>query len=158
MTFTTDVVTETLHRIVADKGADYVYPNAGGTCRYSEPDGSPSCIVGHVVAALEPEAFAKTVELEAETGDTTDARNYLAGWQTAYDWDRNYYQYETPRLVDYESTLAEALELAQRAQDGGLTWGQAVEYFDRHIVGGERFFDLCDEIRRATEALAGEAE
>lgn len=150
MTFTTDAVTEALHKIVAEKGADYVYPGARGTCMYSERDGSPSCIVGHVVAVLEPEAFEKIVEIEAAEGESTDARALLGGWGVDYDWETGDYRMKTPALVEYDNEVSNALELAQRAQDGGLTWGEAQEYFDRYISGGESFMDLAAEIRERT--------
>lgn len=116
-----------LREAVAAKGADYVYREQdrddGGfvQCVYFEGDGSPSCIVGHVLAQLGKR-----------------------------EQDLRFEGSSTPNTVGIESVLVDGVELdmgarrvlgaAQRKQDGGATWGAAVLYAEdvETITGGVR--------------------
>lgn len=92
------------------KGADYVYKpetlSATGHrldgCKYLEPDGSPSCIVGHVFV------WAGIAEIEEDR-----------------DADSLASEYGLPDVV------GDILATAQAEQDSGLTWGEAVEAAER---------------------------
>ena len=65
--YTAEQVLDTLAKVVAGK-EDFVYRldqrNEYGNvqCNYAEDDGSPSCIVGHVAAALDPDLFCAFAE------------------------------------------------------------------------------------------------
>lgn len=52
---TTGEFLHTLRQVVAEKGADYVYPESerleSGACRYWH-NGQPSCIIGHALDVL----------------------------------------------------------------------------------------------------------
>jgi hypothetical protein len=146
--FTTDAVTEALHKIVAEKGEDYIYPNgiSGRTCFYAQ-GGAPSCIVGHVIAALEPEAFREIAAAERVAG-SFGAIEAVNGFEYGDEID-NYSS--TPHLTSDE-TLEQALSAAQTAQDGGMTWGEAMNAYDR-IVGGEPSWKVLAEVNRKVSAL-----
>ena len=121
-TLTVEQVSETLEEIVAEHGADYYYPQANESCFYTErgPGGVtvPSCIVGHVVARLDPDTFKKIAVYEAD-GDTLDARNL-------------------PSLVglDMEADAVEALQQAQFRQDEGESWGGALQAYYNSLEAG----------------------
>lgn len=57
-----------LKAVVAAKGADYNYGDEFRVCRYANDEGEPRCIVGHVLAKLDPEALAVLHEREASSG------------------------------------------------------------------------------------------
>lgn len=129
--FTRENVTAALKDIVAEYGEDYVYPAAGATCTYSQPeDGKlvPSCIVGHVIYRLAPEAFAVIADLEAITnfGDSSPAQEVLRGALGDFGVQDNSAHLD-PLTEDRD--LVYALTEAQGAQDTGHTWGQALEAY-----------------------------
>jgi len=128
-TLTNDAVTAALAKIVAEKGADYIYPHAVGTCTYSEGE-APSCIVGHVVAALSPEDFEALVEYEQSEGESFPA-NELE--------EHSALQFERGRLGD-------ALMAAQDVQDSGGTWGNAQEAYRRVLAGGD-YYDAVKSLK-----------
>jgi hypothetical protein len=132
MTLNRDAVSETLHKIVEETGPDYVYQIPEGTygdCVYADPvTGAPSCIVGHVVAALDPEAFERMAKFEDEAGPFT-----IMSAIDPNDWAR----VDVGLEVD-SADLRSALAMAQEAQDRGMTWGEAQEYFDRVLDGEDR--------------------
>lgn len=119
---------EQLHRAVTEKGADYVYPRAkpgaiGSDCLYleyeriedDEDNGRqyigpkcPSCLVGHVLVGLEV-PFSKITIYEGENAEEAS--------QEAFTSD----------------VVRAALCRAQGIQDGGDTWGAAVEAFEAYI-------------------------
>lgn len=98
-----------LKRAVLEKGADYVYrdPNdkdARPECSYFEPDGSPSCIVGHVI-------HYKGVELD----DVAPLNTGLAVDVLVSDGIIAGDEYSMDLLTD-----------VQGFQDHGMPWGEAV--------------------------------
>lgn len=133
MTFTlkTNAVTEILNKVVAEKGADYVYPRAVASdaykagCMYSEVDDSgefaPSCIVGHVVAALDLDSFREIAHMENNEGSSFDAPELFQG--------------RDPLLQTDDVLIPRALSEAQRAQDRGLTWGFALSQYELVMSG-----------------------
>jgi hypothetical protein len=128
--FNRTTVTAELERVVAEYGEDYVYPKAGYTCSYSE-SGQPSCIVGHVIAALNPEAFAKIAELEDLTGASGSATSIVLGNWEHTDWASSTDEDEDLGAITLteDGRLASALNEAQRQQDAGATWGVALSAF-----------------------------
>lgn len=104
---TKDEARTLLAEVVAEKGRDYVYPraNSGDGCVYFESDGSPSCIVGHVLA----KKGATLAQLE--------------------DLALNGHAVETlfhEGIVLADHATRGALTRAQDIQDGGSTWGTAL--------------------------------
>mgnify|MGYP003441213565 CR=1 FL=1 len=109
--FTLDDVLNATRKIVEEKGGDYRYDPEGHGCLYAA-DGTPSCLVGHVINALDPEAFTILAGMEADRSMSMPAVELRDG-----DW----------LAEDFWSDDAEvAMQAAQDAQDSGLTWGQAV--------------------------------
>jgi hypothetical protein len=106
-----------LVRAVEEKGADYVYPDEQKTpkgqlgddlCMYVH-DGAPSCIVGHVLhyAGVELEKFEP--------------------------WEGSRAEIVGEALTEWHPSVLKALGAAQEAQDGGKTWGKALDAFDSHL-------------------------
>jgi len=98
-----------LREVVADKGADYVYPeeweNQDSGCVYVR-DGQPACIVGHVLARLD------SALLDSEVVRSNRSANVLPE-------------------VGFEHHAAWLLRAAQRVQDVGGTWGSAFAAAER---------------------------
>lgn len=111
--YTAEQVLDTLAQVVSGK-EDYVYrldqrdQHGSVECNYAEDDGSPSCIVGHVAAALDPHLFRDLAEGERE-GDSFSV-------MSASHYFRSH----------FEDRALETLQAAQSAQDEGLSWGTAL--------------------------------
>jgi hypothetical protein len=126
-----DAVTEVLEKVVAEKGPDYVYPYYSTQCFYSDPEDreAPSCIVGHVVAALDHDAFVELAGYERDNGES------LSASQLGSD---GYAEFE-------DDTLRSALQAAQEVQDQGSPWSEALEAY-RRVLGGEEAYRVTEEI------------
>lgn len=146
--FTRDAVSEALHKAVEAKGGDYVYPGASmGACTYSDRQSdhlAPSCIVGHVVAELDPELFANWAEYEREESNSFSIYEGAVSTEE-YDYeeimneDGFYVSGGDARKVRKsigidDPAVLSALKEAQRIQDAGGTWGEAQREFDQ-ILG-----------------------
>lgn len=103
VTITAAEARELLTRAVEEMGAEYVYPDPGH-CRYFNDDGTPSCLVGHVLAYKGVAAVTFADRIDNET--TVDG---LRSWMLTAD-DRT----------------ARALRAAQAKQDSGEDWGTAL--------------------------------
>ena len=110
-----EYVTRLMEEAVALKGEDYVYEKrytASGwdACDYLR-DGQPSCIVGHVLVAagIEP-----TLLGEHEGSSAWSVVPQVA----PENWDQG---------------ITDALDAAQKRQDDGLTWGDALAAFKREL-------------------------
>ena len=111
VTFTLDDVLNAARKIIEDEGGDYVYDPQGEGCTYSR-QGTPSCLVGHVIYALEPDTFEKIKDIEEIKGGSQVAAALRGdGWIRENFW--------TP---DAEV----ARQAMQDEQDKGRTWGEAV--------------------------------
>ena len=118
--FTDEEFEAALERAVQERGEDYVYPqrnkdkwvdeyhNQAGGCVYSTPDGTPACIIGLALSYLDP-------SLVPDYNDTNAARDVLPG------------------IVS--SVAATAAQYAQDVQDGGDTWGVALETYHSMYAG-----------------------
>lgn len=99
-----------LEAVVAEGGEDYVYPDEekdhDGMCRYVRKDGTPSCIVGHVVTLLDPELLPLLATKEG-------AAALSLGF---------------PDKLHFTNQAAQVLDAAQQEQDNGKTWGEALAY------------------------------
>lgn len=115
---TVETVIKALEEVVAEKGEDYVYPNAGAECLYAI-DGEPSCIVGHVIARLDPETFQQVVEFEDVNG-SFGAGKFGTGVDAYVDYWGSY-----PAFGD--NNVKKVLVSAQIAQDAGYEWKVALK-------------------------------
>lgn len=122
MTISKIAVVESLKEIVAEYGADYVYrkPQPTDTCQYTNPDGSPSCLVGHVIARVNPEAFA-TIAATEYYEETYDEGPYGAIEAAVEGIEINF----NVELGFDQETIA-LLGVVQNAQDRGTAWGDAL--------------------------------
>ena len=111
---TRSVVLETLEEIVAENGEDYVYPlaNTAASCQYANPDGTPSCIVGHLIYKLDPSVL-------------DDIRTSPGG----YNIDGVFSLQDGFIKIKDDPSLLDALENLQNDQDMGKTWGVALDRF-----------------------------
>ncbi len=126
-----------LHEAVEEKGADYVYDNGDYDCTYSthpDPDGhrQPSCIVGHVIAKLDPNAFKEIALNEWTWEDDVEVYvddedpfvpSYISGW-VADPADVKTISSAHPGLIADEEAVKFLAE-AQWHQDCGAAWGVA---------------------------------
>ena len=136
MTFTRQDVLDAARKIVAEKGPDYVYPrnsvtgtgyNGSGYGGANGPvyaeGGKPSCLVGHVVHALDPEVFAHLAAVEEVRGtESADNLTYY-GFSSEMEDEGNYW------YVPEDFWNEEAQQLmnqAQHYQDAGTPWGDAL--------------------------------
>lgn len=130
-------VREAFSRALTEKGADYVYPGSckgpadplspKASCQYASHDGTPSCIIGHVFADLDPEFFRNLARVEADSGSMEVGDTLVGGLvpQTAIS-----------DAICADAELVDAMELAQRVQDFGAPWRLAVAAFDDALDGG----------------------
>lgn len=112
MTYTNVEINAALKKALEAKGEDYVYEGwSDGACVYSLA-AEPSCIVGHVLHALDPEMFERVAEFEKDYN------------QSGGD---NTFSNVVKRLnLPFEAEQHRALQNVQREQDDGRTWGHAV--------------------------------
>lgn len=112
MTYTNGQIGTALRAALDKMGEDYVYRgDASGNCVYAI-DGEPSCIVGHVLHALNPDMFEKVVRFESNPlrnkGDTS-------------------FGSVVERLgLPFHAEQKYALERIQADQDNRAPWGEAV--------------------------------
>jgi len=108
---------EIIDEIVDEKGADYVYAapeEARGLCVYTAPDGTPSCIVGRVIARVEPELLEHINSKEwGERDDGSLLPNEMTVFNLAGDGILNF----------NDRNLLWMLSEAQHMQDGGKSYG-----------------------------------
>jgi hypothetical protein len=134
-------VAEALDKVVAERGQDYVYPRAenGDQCLYSFEDGRPACIVGAVIALVDPEGFERIVEKESpqpspyygeeevlvrrEAG-SVKAIAAIVGKERGPE-----YGAWKPFVTFEDEATVDALLEAQRAQDVNRPWGEARQEF-----------------------------
>lgn len=119
--FTLDQVLEAARAVVDEVGNDYVYDSQ--PCRYAGPDGAPSCLVGHVINRLDPEAFAMLTQYEHSGGINSTPAALLAGHS---GW--------LPRGF-WTAEAANAMQYAQWSQDLRQPWGLAL--FEAENAGGD---------------------
>lgn len=119
--------TAAMRAAVAERGEDFIYPAEGselaeqgwrsgewGTCVYALPDGSPACLIGLALYKIDP-ALVEGLE-----GEDASAFRLLH------------------RLGVEDGGTARAARKAQRAQDWGETWGNALKIYEQAMnKGGE---------------------
>lgn len=102
---------------------DYRYTDHHDRCRYTEPDGSASCLVGQVVAVLDPEAFEEFKKYEHDTKLTFPISSLGTKYDGCFEVAPGF---SLPKL-SMSPAARRILRKAQSAQDLGNTWGYAYE-------------------------------
>jgi hypothetical protein len=100
-----------LELIVRQKGEDYKYPHKE-KCVYYEPDGAPSCILGHL---LHKHGVTRDDLTQHRVNNSAAAGSLFAGSIIAPT---------DPKEAD---ALRALLSEAQSYQDAGNPWGQALD-------------------------------
>jgi hypothetical protein len=111
---TRESFTAAMREAVQLRGADWRYPlddpdwtNYRGTCLYVKKDGTPACIIGQALAILG----------HTPPTSTKRASCVLDRWFGVTDL-----------------ALRKAATSAQRLQDKGATWGEALEASEKRLV------------------------
>lgn len=139
-----ETLTAALEAVVAERGADYIYPvrtdpnyalewvsheysskseEYGSGCRYIARDGSPGCIFGAALVHLGYEPADPDTDPAPRTAFPLEG-NRIGAWLDTL----------LPKDADFETKddvlkLTRAADEAQAIQDGGQTWGEALEAF-----------------------------
>lgn len=130
---TEEVAVQTLRQIIEEAGPGFTYDPPGrngfdsGVCAY-KVDGTPSCIIGHLVARLYPEQFEELGGLERG-----ELRGPRAGSTSlnlvSFPWEDTY----SPPIHTETEALAHALRSLQAKQDTGTPWDQAFKEVFGHL-------------------------
>lgn len=118
--------TEDVKRVLRDLVAEAGETSFGVEgCYYRNTDGSPLCIVGHVLKRLEPEFFERL-----GTGQNFAARalNSTGIWSILEPGDA---------LLESEEGARTLLVSAQVEQDSGKTWAYSVKYAEAALAAEE---------------------
>lgn len=135
--FTKSAVLEALDEILAETGPDYVYPRAwqaggSGTCVYSD-NGVPSCIIGRVIAKLDPELFEQVKDVEESRGSSWSVSGFNRS-QEEYERDRaNGWEKPTPVIEVEDADLIEWMRDIQSQQDQGYRYGRVIEIAKKEV-------------------------
>lgn len=129
ITTTDEAFTAAMRAAVADRGEDYVYPREWrmgyvpgsdelhGTCRYARPDRSGgACLIGEVLHRLGV-PVEELAELDGGAG--VPAHGAIAA-----------------HLAGVSRTVRLAASDAQSFQDTELSWGAALDAFERAVESG----------------------
>lgn len=134
---TAQQVRKKLRRISNERGYEYIYERPtyedeyGGIveaseCYYSGPDGKPSCIVGVLLHDVAPATYRKVHQYEWEEDGYDGPR--CASVQALCADSFMYEEATGVNLNDiFEPEAIQALKIAQRKQDDGYSWGEAVD-------------------------------
>lgn len=124
MSITYEDAARALDEAVNEKGTDFVYdPPSGDVCSYTDREGNPSCIVGHVIAKLNPKAFARIAEFEWYEVHDDDVETYPLIKEANVSHIDTTFGVELGLTDDAEKLL----RMVQDRQDRGIPWGKAVE-------------------------------
>lgn len=112
MTYTNEQISVALRAALDARGEDYVYETGmSGDCDYAR-GGEPSCIVGFVAHALDPEMFLAIEDYEEDYDKNLGDKSFRA---------------VANRLrLPFEPHQVTALGDIQRQQDKGVPWGEVV--------------------------------
>jgi hypothetical protein len=122
MVLTGEAAVMMLRKVVFEKGADFVYPQAqmGQSCVNFTDDGNPSCIVGHVLADLGLTYF-QAMEAKIVDSGVFIVSHALDGMN--FPWEIS---------VPARKVLA----TAQNFQDAGYTWGDSLAKAEMCLADG----------------------
>lgn len=124
---TGEQVLEALKEVVAGK-EKYYYKDTHTSCKYADADGNPSCVVGHAIFKLDPDLFQKIKQIEAKEGSFPITR--------LLNWYAEEIGTDSDGLLPISVVAAELLEYAQFSQDGGHSWGTALEEAETAFARG----------------------
>lgn len=132
---------EAMHAAVEERGRDFIYPKpeydavrAHGyvtddwhvpqtaVCVYALPTGEPGCLIGMALHKIDP-TFVPSYDDSAAMDEDMDADSVLTRLG------------DEGKLV-LSLGVKQAARMAQQKQDGGLTWGTAIQTFD----------EVCDDV------------
>lgn len=125
-----------LRRIANERGNEYTYEAPwyedeygelvqGNDCYYSDRDGKPSCIVGVLLHDVAPDTYRRLHQFE---WDDTAYYPCCASVEELYAEGKSLRKVPGVELSDiFEPEAIKALALAQRRQDVGDSWGEAVD-------------------------------
>lgn len=118
---TLSAVHESLKKAVEQRGLDYIYvsPSPVGNCMYSTKDGAPSCIVGMVLADLDPETFAAVKDVEWSLGHSWGVYDFGAE-------DDDGEEATFPRITEDEDVM-DLLSRAQITQDAKASYREVLQ-------------------------------
>lgn len=140
---TTAAVAEAIDQLVIERGPDYVYPKGQQIeCFYTFENGEPGCIVGAVVAKLDPAGFEwlKNSEPAYDDGNGLIRRDPVGSVRGIFGvGDEAAAVYGSPLAVESEPLLR-ALSRAQSAQDTGSTWEATRREFTASLRLSERAY------------------
>lgn len=132
--FTKSAVLKALDEIVEELGGDYIYPEwETGGCTYATVDGEPSCIVGRVIAKIDPDLFEQVKVAETARGASWTATAFVSSEEefkkeVAYyvnnGSSESYIKQLVPAL-EAEDGVRAALRAAQSVQDAGMPYATA---------------------------------
>lgn len=116
---------ELIEQVVRLKGEDYEYPNAkSGLCSYADEYGGPSCIVGYAlnIAGVPEEVLpaldSAEIDYIGESGEKPFGTSISELYSTKALRDI--------ASVELTSTAAAAFQEAQKRQDNGKPWVEAL--------------------------------
>lgn len=126
-----------LRRIANEKGHEYVYQHPTyedefgaiqevDSCTYSDALGQPSCIIGVLLSETVPTAFEKLRSHEWDRG-TTLIFSPAVHMLTLVGASVNLREHFTDEAI-------QVMTVAQRLQDDGLSWGEAVTEAERVLT------------------------
>ena len=137
---TTAAVAEAIDQLVIERGPDYVYPKEQQNgCFYTFENGEPGCIVGAVVAKLDPAGFEwlKNSEPAYDDGNGLIRRDSVGSALGIFGIGDG--AGASPLAVESEPLLR-ALRRAQSAQNTGSTWEAARREFTASLRLSERAY------------------
>jgi hypothetical protein len=115
---------------VADRGADYVYPEkektTAGTCQYLTEDGKASCIVGDVLIRVGVPAESLPRWIPGERSSSIEAVPNASSLVGKLE--------KAAVVVLDESRTYTLLDTAQDEQDNGQTWGTALKRAEESVA------------------------
>ena len=123
----TEAVTEAITRIVKERGEDFVYQGtADGNYAYTEANGSPSCLVGCVLAEVAPEFLAEIHRAEYPDGTYRASSVFrLSSLERVLGLTE----------IPLEDEAITALRVAQIQQDEQAEWGYALKKYGKVLDG-----------------------
>lgn len=123
MTHTYRQVSNVLNEVVEEYGTNHI-----SNCFYRDDEtGEPVCLVGHVLAALEPKRFK---QLFALTKDVPTGQIAAIQYNNGDTIDNLMADGRLPKTAFSPSVLT-ALAALQERQDGGDYWGTALDAFNQ---------------------------
>lgn len=121
------VRTAALAALEAEGDHVYEYPREEQTaCSYTTPEGGASCLVGHVIARLEPEILPALTEAEWIKDEGLSFTDVAAFGADSLNLSQNRFGSDK----EYSNAALTWLSTAQGKQDIGTAWSEAIKEAD----------------------------